>query len=571
VLEGFTRAYELVLAHRDQMLAADGPLAAFASGSVRVIARPTNQYALLSAVRNAPRYQRDGLMRSVVLDALFRPVNASRDRPREWPILVEERRAIEALDVPRFVVPADGRTVFSAGRAILDDAYQRSPLEAVHDRLRGLSREDCAAQRRSLRRALGESTATRFTTAAPSRDDDFVAHAEWIGRELLAHANESNGHLAWTDGTLDHAAAHHLYDGTLGPALFFSALAATTGDQTWRHTAHSALAPALAWAESTDDGQPMAIGGCSGLGSIVYGLATAGALLDDRRALHAAARVAAWIDADRIAADRHFDVVDGAAGAVLGVLALHASTRDPALLDIARRCARHVIAAHVEAMSGWAWPGDGGRRIVGFAHGAAGIATALLRLSAVVECAAFRDAAVKALASVAGAFAPGDASWPIAVSDADDDIGARTSRMNAWCHGAPGIALAAAAALDIAPEVKILTQARSAVDRIARWDAGQADHLCCGHLGRADVLLTAGVRLAGAGAADVAKGLGARVVERARRQRHFRLSTPGFEYRVVDAGLFRGLSGIGYELLRLAAPERLPSILSFEPVGSGRT
>jgi lantibiotic modifying enzyme len=77
-------------------------------------------------------------------------------------------------------------------------------------------------------------------------------------------------------------------------------------------------------------------------------------------------------------------------------------------------------------------------------------------------------------------------------------------------------------------------------------------------------LLTAGVRLTGAGAADVARDLGARVVQRARRQRHFRLSTPGFEYRVVDAGLFRGLSGVGYQLLRLAAPERLPSILSFE-------
>ena len=73
---------------------------------------------------------------------------------------------------------------------------------------------------------------------------------------------------------------------------------------------------------------------------------------------------------------------------------------------------------------------------------------------------------------------------------------------------------------------------------MARWDANQADHLCCGHFGRVDVLLTAGVRLVGSSAADAARQIAARVVERARRLRHFRLSTPGFEYRVFDAGLF---------------------------------
>ena len=37
------------------------------------------------------------------------------------------------------------------------------------------------------------------------------------------------------------------------------------------------------------------------------------------------------------------------------------------------------------------------------------------------------------------------------------------------------------------------------------------------------------------------------------------------ESEFIDPGLFRGLSGIGYEVLRLATGGRLPSILSFEP------
>ena len=224
LIDGFTRAYAFAMAHRDEMEANGGPLQAFRSGVVRVLARPTNQYALLSAVCNTPRYQRDGLVRSMIADVLVRPLNAARERPREWPIIVEERRAIEALDVPRLVVGTDSRGVSSAGRTILDDCYQRSPLDAARDRLSLLSSEDCAAQCRALRRTLGESVSTRFTVGAPAQADDFAAHAEWVGRELLAHAEEKNGSLVWTDAPLDSAAAHYLYDGTLGPALFLAAL-----------------------------------------------------------------------------------------------------------------------------------------------------------------------------------------------------------------------------------------------------------------------------------------------------------------------------------------------------------
>jgi lantibiotic modifying enzyme len=138
--------------------------------------------------------------------------------------------------------------------------------------------------------------------------------------------------------------------------------------------------------------------------------------------------------------------------------------------------------------------------------------------------------------------------------------------MNAWCHGAPGVAVAALAALDGGRDVEMLAQARMAIGQLAKWDANQADHLCCGHLGRVDVMLAAGVRLTGAPALDAAREIAARVVARARRQRHFRLSTAGFEYRVRDAGLFRGLSGIGYALLRAAEPVRVPSVLAFEVV-----
>src|SRR5207302_11462740 len=44
LLAGFTRVYRLLLAHREELLAPDGPLAAFAGDEVRVIFRGTAVY-----------------------------------------------------------------------------------------------------------------------------------------------------------------------------------------------------------------------------------------------------------------------------------------------------------------------------------------------------------------------------------------------------------------------------------------------------------------------------------------------------------------------------------------------
>jgi lantibiotic modifying enzyme len=207
---------------------------------------------------------------------------------------------------------------------------------------------------------------------------------------------------------------------------------------------------------------------------------------------------------------------------------------------------------------------------VGFAHGAAGMACALLRLFEATGIDAFRDAAERGYRFERGLFLRASGNWPL-VGPLDGPSGGVGSRMNAWCHGAPGIALANAFALDIFPEAAMLSEVEAALRTTATWTPHQPDHLCCGNLGRCDVLMTVGRRRDVPAATAAAVGLAHRVTERARERGHFTLCAPGFEYRVFDPGFFRGLSGIGYQLLRLAAPSELPSILSFEapvPVGS---
>ena len=64
--------------------------------------------------------------------------------------------------------------------------------------------------------------------------------------------------------------------------------------------------------------------------------------------------------------------------------------------------------------------------------------------------------------------------------------------MVAWCHGAAGIGLARARALDLAPDHPDAAVWRHelevAMATVAACPLGPTDHLCCGSLGRAAIL-----------------------------------------------------------------------------------
>ena len=292
LLEGFDATYRLLLAHREALLAADGPLAAFAGTPVRVLPRPTTQYASLIHLLSRPRYQKDGCRWSTAFDALNRAVNGSHDAPEVWPVLVSERKALEGLDIPHFIVLADDTAVRVGRRVLIEQRYARSGLAAVKDRVAALSPADLQAQLVRISRALSETIHSRYSTepehAAHTELDvtspDFlVDHALWIARELVDRGLETPhgvGYAGWALMDETGPRRHHLYDGSLGPAVFLAAAAVVSGEDRWRRCARDFAGGASA-AVARGMVDDAAIGVGSGAASVVYGLTTIGALLGD--------------------------------------------------------------------------------------------------------------------------------------------------------------------------------------------------------------------------------------------------------------------------------------------------
>jgi lantibiotic modifying enzyme len=144
--------------------------------------------------------------------------------------------------------------------------------------------------------------------------------------------------------------------------------------------------------------------------------------------------------------------------------------------------------------------------------------------------------------------------------------------MAAWCHGAPGVGLARAVARPVLDDATVPSEIEAAVATTIEASKAGGDHLCCGALGRADVLLTVGRAEGRPEWIEAAAALASGVAERAARERRFALPGSAFEYRVFHPGFFKGLAGIGYGLLRVAAPARVPSVLGFQvPAPDGET
>src|ERR1044072_5141615 len=84
LLRGFTAAYELLVAHRDELLADGGPVAALARAQVRVIGRPTlGYYIALKRMRRAASL-RDGADFALQQELVYHGSLEDGPRPPVW-------------------------------------------------------------------------------------------------------------------------------------------------------------------------------------------------------------------------------------------------------------------------------------------------------------------------------------------------------------------------------------------------------------------------------------------------------------------------------------------------------
>ena len=574
LIEGFRLMYRTLREHKDR-LKATGAVDRLEREEFRVLIRDTSSYAALIEDALRPQHVTSGPDWSIALDALVAPALTADGRPRCWATRTAERVELERLDVPLFLGRLDHPCLRSSVGMRLEEQLDRTGY-AVSTRLDLLNADDLEQQIHLLRMSFSivdvkrRHRGRRVRAARRPRrrlQRRFLVEVDSIIALVKRLAFDAGTAVTWRGlgGTLAGPARLDpvgigLFDGTSGIAVFLATAAAVTGRRDARDLAARVLDPLCERPGHRtlllDLAPDIGIGGASGLGGLIYALVHAGRSLGSPGYLATARAAADGVTRDAIGADDALDVLSGAAGALLALLALHRTTGDRPALRTAVRCGEHLLDSRAtDPDTGLrAWRTLRRRITTGFAHGASGIGCALQRLANVTGNDAFRAAAAEGWAVERRRLARRRALQSDRCPPAHGSPGARPW---SWCRGASGMGLARLEALD---DDEARSDVETAIGTAPAPGAAEGDGLCCGRLGKADFLLSAGLRLRREDLCGAAEDICRDTMAGALAAGRYATGTDeGFR-----PGLFQGASGIGYQLLRMHAPAAVPSVLSWE-------
>ncbi|MBW4509343.1 MAG: type 2 lantipeptide synthetase LanM family protein [Scytonematopsis contorta HA4267-MV1] len=591
LVDGFREMYQFFLINRDEFLTASSslassPLARLAHQRVRTIFRPSQVYASLLKQTQQPKYLRDGIERSIAFDVLCKPLLKYENKPHWWEIIAVEQQALQQLDIPLFSSYSDSYDLKINSHQTIQKYFIEPSYDFVTSRLSQLNKDDLELQIGLIRSSLysriiskDESVSSQskqpvlnIDAISPLSKEILVQQSLEIAQELQKRSvRATDGSVCWmgmeyipeTGRLQPSAMSYDFYDGSSGVALFLAALAKVTNSRWLHDLALDALKPTRSLLQNLDSLREreiikkIGIGGGKGFGSIIYTLVKSSLFLKEPILLEDARQVASLITEKTITNDDKYDIISGTSGTILGLLALYQATSNSDILELAKNCGYHLLNHRVNSNSGYlTWATVGGKCLTGLSHGAAGIAYALLRLYAVACDPVFLEAAEEAIAYERSVFSPKVQNWP--------DLRSEKPMFGmSWCHGAPGIALARLGCLPILDTSEIRQEIETALQTMQKYALQEIDHLCCGNFGRIDVLLVAAQNLCIPELLETAQKQAAYCVQKAENNGYFQISVGNFK-GIYNPAFFQGTAGIGYELLRLAYPDLLPSVLLWE-------
>lgn len=481
---------------------------------VRWLARPSEAYARFLSVLLANPKVRKGWHASLMAEALLRPlVVASQNKPPFWSQVKEEQRALFRLSLPRLEVYAARRY----------GAILRSGKVCLQDRMAKLTSQEIRRRVREVERIL-------------------LFHKSWRNQDLFwRHAREVAGQLATSNGEGE---GIYLRSGLAGSALSWAAWARVSQDPKSFRRAQNLYEKLAARLVSGKDGDFL-VGFCSGLGGVVFSLAAGAALLEEKSYGALAAELAK--KACQLSKLSNLgDVEGGQAGFLLGTWSLLG--RFPELREDLVALA-YQLFGRLELGSA---KSDPALRLPGFAHGLSGVAAAVSMVAKACDDTYLSDKAKEVLAAEEGAgrwLARGERYGSHVPVD-----------LRGWCHGPPGAFLARALAIPSQGPELLQAQEREALTLSLEASPLGEPSLCCGTIGRNEILL-AGAQLRGKEA----------LLQLAKQQAETLCRWPILVDRLpTSGGLFSGRAGWLFHLCRLLAPREVGSALFGEVLWSPR-
>lgn len=546
----------------------------------RVICESTERYQSVIASITAPKTLRDGRRITIECDHLLVDDDVQNtDSNAFWDIFDAERRSIRQLDVPRFTSFASTGLINTETKEV-DDLVSHSGYDLFTKQLKELDSEEIEKQIDYIRLSLGNpdndgqsgendfcsregvlNSSSQSKHSSTIRKEDIKSFVKDIYDDIVdLEQQDHGGYPTWLLRQKSHddrlqvrLTDNGLHTGRSGIALFFALVSNHYGFPGARKKSLDTLAPISNQVQQLNLSEH-GLGLDNGAGAWIYAFCRIGELLNEPTLVDDAETIAQKITLELIRSDTEYDLLNGSAGGILGLLALYNLRPEDWICERARQCGTHLIEQRTTVDSDHtAWKTvEDKKPLTGFSHGAAGISYALSRLYNITSERRYKRAATAGINYERNEYCQERQNWP-------DHRYDPPQYTDAWCHGRTGIALSR-----IGMKFQnYLTVTQEDFERTAgtlKRSPADLDHLCCGTSGRADTLLELSRHVDNQTYEDAAIQLLEHVIQTGDTKK---LNLPGHRRHLYNPSLFAGTAGIGYALIRLTHPE-VKSVLLYE-------
>ncbi|MDT2236219.1 type 2 lanthipeptide synthetase LanM family protein [Paenibacillus larvae] len=564
ILQGFSDVCYLVC--RSKPLIRQKIKDTFEHTPIRIIVRSTQKYSNLLMEANHPDYTRHQLEREMFIDSVWGyPIRSSE-------ILRSEREDLLEGDIPLFTTFTDSLHLWdSRGRRILH-VFKESSMDLVLSRLERLTPEEIRYQVSLMKSSLytvhsdGEGTVPKYTEVISNKDkgvydgkkEKWLEAAEHIGELLQSRAVIGQDEASWLtlvtgkNGWGIQEIPKNLYDGLAGVALFFAYLSNITGRSDYKELSIKSMNRAL----KINTNEKILPSGFWGTASLLYPVFQIQSIIEPVKEWNMEAEKIADLLKNLETPDDSYDFLGGSAGLAVLLVQAYSVTKDDRFLELAMKYGDH-LCVHADRVEGiYTWKSKWNDvPLGGLAHGVIGIGYALGQLYHVTEESHFKEAALGALNYQNSLYDVLGKRW----------IDNRKHKNNQycdshWCNGVTGIGMAQLALWNEwgIGHPQMSHEVAQAAEFVFQDGSYSSYCLCHGLMGDAEFLYTAGKQLNEQKWTEQAFNYADFVSDQVLLGQGQVCGTPR---HIETPGLFLGLSGIGYQLLRLAEPDIVPCVL----------
>ena len=533
IIVGLKEFLHYILEHKSFVI--DQLSALFGRIIVRNVVRSTQRYVDLLSFSYHPSCMVDMIEREKVLENLW-----------AYPFLKKECAKYEKQDmmvgdVPQFFNDIHSTNLITTNKEQIQDVYPTSSFKRMIEKIEELDEENIETQLMLLKIKLDKydkfewrNTIVAETSNEKSFEVNYETEIIDIANTLIHKAVqcEQTNTVTWLDiqdkGNWElETLNNNLYDALPGVFLFFSAFCKAFSQE--KYIAFKRKIKNTMLLLPVND---KVVSSFEGRGSLLYPLMVDYILHDEESSLEIAKQIADVIIASK-AQIHTAEWIGGSASLIVNFINLYELTTEQKYKQFAMKLGKELNEKSSTSFTG-------------FAHGFSGVYYALDRLNQYSK--GYFTNKIKQLISLED-------------EDFDTSVGCwidkrENKTLDKWCHGVTGIALARLNVTTVPQHLReleeiVMTHKQTKVD----------DSLCHGNMGTIEVLYQLYIKTREDHLLRTMEHELREII--VKKQKYRRFSVQG-TYTFPCIGLFTGLSGIGFQLLRYLYPESIPNVLLFE-------